>query len=67
MTTTLTAELDNLIQLMEAEIPANPQSIKNQRLQKELRRELAKYFKSLEQAFSYTSLERIYYKFVKPD
>jgi ubiquinone/menaquinone biosynthesis C-methylase UbiE len=53
-------ELTSLIQLLEAEIPANPQSQKNQKLAKKLESELNKYFQSLEQAFPYGGLEKIY-------
>jgi len=57
-------ELDDLITLLEAKIPANPASPANQRLQKRLERDLAKYFKSLADAFPYGKLERIYNRYV---
>jgi len=65
MATTLIAELDSLIQLMEAEIPANINSLANRRLEKRLQRELANYFKLLADAFPYDKLDEIYYKHVK--
>jgi len=64
---TLLAELDSLITLLEAEIPANPNSLKNVRQEKRLARELAKYFDRLEQAFPYSSLGKIYNKYAEPD
>lgn len=58
-------ELDELIQLLEATIPANPNSPPNQRLQQRLQRSLAEYFKSLADAFPYDQVDRLYYKYVK--
>ena len=60
----LIAELDKLITLLEAEIPANPNSPKNQKLQKRLEGELVKYFNKVEKAFPYSSLDKIYNKHV---
>jgi len=62
---TLITELDSLIQLLEAEIPANPRSAKNQRLEKGLQRELANYFRILSDAFPYERVEELYYRHVK--
>jgi len=62
---TVLEELNQIIDLLEAEIPANPQSLKNQRLRKKLERELADYFDKLEQAFPYSKLSGIYNKYVK--
>jgi len=61
---TLLAELDQIINLMEAQIPANPESQRNQRLAKRLERSLAKYFKLLEDAFPYSKLAQIYNRYV---
>jgi len=62
----IVAELNKLIQILEAtEIPANPQSPKNERLRKELERSLAKYFNKLESAFPYSKLTLIYNRNVK--
>jgi len=61
----LIAELDSLINLLEAKIPANPNSPVNQRLEKGLQKELTKYFKALEDAFPYSEVERLYYAYVK--
>lgn len=62
---TVVTELDCLIQLLEAQIPANPKSPRNERRRKRLERELAKYFKSLEDAFPYGKLSGIYNRYVK--
>ncbi len=60
-------EVNELIALLEAEIPANPSSPKNLRLRKRLEGDMAKYFNSLGDAFPYSSLEKIYNKYVQPD
>jgi hypothetical protein len=65
MTTQVIADLDEIISLVEAELPASPRSPRNERHAKALEKELRKYFKSLEQAFPYSRLEDIYYKHVK--
>ena len=66
MTMETTCEvLMEIIQLLEAEIPANPQSPKNKRLAKRLEGELAKYFDKLEKAFPYSQLDKIYNRYVK--
>jgi len=62
---TVIAELDQIIQILEATIPANPNSPANERLAERLRRSLAKYFKALEDAFPYGQVDRLYYKYVK--
>jgi len=62
---TIVAQLDELIELLETQIPANPSSLKNQKLRKELERSLVKYFKKLEDAFPFSQLDRIYNKYVK--
>ena len=61
------AELDSLIQLLEATIPANPNSPANERLAEGLQRELAKYFGKLENAFPYSKLDGIYNKYVEKE
>lgn len=65
MTTQVLAELDKLISLLEAQIPANPNSPKNQRQKDRLRRELAKYFQRLAKSFPYKEIDRLYNKYVK--
>ena len=59
---TLLAELDSLLILLEAEIPANPNSPGNVRQEKRLQTELSKYFKKLEDAFPLGAIEQLYYK-----
>lgn len=62
---TVIAELDELINLLEAKIPANPNSLANRKLAKGLERELAKYFRALQDAFPFDQLDQLYYKYVK--
>lgn len=64
MTTEVIAELNQLISVLEADLPANPNTPKNQRQEKALERELRDYFKALGQAFPYEKLSDIYYKHV---
>lgn len=59
------AELDQTIDLLEALIPANPNSPKNERLADRLRRSLARYFRALENAFPYSQVDQLYLKYVK--
>ncbi|GAG06408.1 unnamed protein product, partial [marine sediment metagenome] len=61
---TLIAELDSLIKILEAEIPANPESPANEKLIKRLQISLSKYFDKLERAFPYSKLSSIYNKYV---
>lgn len=63
----LAVELDALIRLLERDIPANPSSISNEKRERALQKELADYFKALEQAFPYGKLGELYYRHVKPD
>lgn len=65
MVTKSLLELDEIINLLEAEIPANIRSPKNQRLERALQRELAKYFRTLGDAFPYTKVSRLYELYVK--
>lgn len=62
---TVLAELDSLIILLESQIPANPNSEGNERLAKRQERELARYFKQLEDAFPFSKLDRLYSKYVR--
>ena len=62
---TVLAEIDQIISLLEAEIPANPRSLQNRSLAKKLEKELASYFNKLEQAFPYSQLSSIYNRYVK--
>jgi len=58
-------ELDQIISLLEAETPANPNSPQNQKLAGKLEQELAKYFDDLGNAFPYQKLSSIYNRNVK--
>ena len=65
---TLLEELDQTIRLLEAEvIPVNPASESNERLADRLERELAKYFRALEDSMPWDDIESIYYRNVKQD
>lgn len=55
-------ELDDLITILEATIPANPASPQNIKLANELEAELKKYFKQVEDMMPTEKLEQIYYK-----
>lgn len=61
---TAVTELNQLINLLEALIPANPRNPKNERLRRRLERELVDYFRSLDDAFPYGEIERLYYAHV---
>ncbi len=65
MTNQVLAELDSLISLLEAQIPANPNSPKNLKQRERLESELRKYFRSLDKAFPYSKLAGLYRKYVK--
>jgi len=60
-------ELDKTIKLLESEIPANPASEKNEKLEKRMERSLSQYFKGLNQAIDLNALEQIYYRNVKQE
>jgi len=62
---TVITELDKTIKILEAQVPASPESPDNVRKAKSLERDLAKYFKNLEQAFPYAKIEKLYSKYVK--
>ena len=61
------AEIDSILQILEAEIPANPQSLKHQRERKRLEKLAADYFKKLEQSFPYFLLGKLYNKYVEKE
>ncbi len=63
----LIGELDETIKTLEAQIPANPGSEKNERLEKRMERTLAQYFRGLDQAIDLNALEQIYYRNVKQE
>ena len=49
-----------LIEILEAETPANPQTAANQRLQDRLEKDLRRYFASLEKAMPMRKLAALY-------
>jgi SPP1 gp7 family putative phage head morphogenesis protein len=57
--------LSELIEVLEADIPANPKSPKHQKQVRSLQRILAEYFKDMGNAFPYSKLDGIYNKNVK--
>ena len=65
MTVQILATIDEIIVLLEAEIPGNQNSLKNQKLKVKLERDMAKYFRSLEDAFPYGKLAGIYNRNVR--
>jgi len=60
----LITALDSVIGLLEANIPANPESPKNVKLANALEKDIQKYFKSLEDAIPMEKLEKVYNKYV---
>ena len=63
----LITEIDQTIALLEADIPANPSSAKNEKLEKRMERSLARYFKDLNDAIDIDALEKIYYRNVEQE
>jgi len=63
--TTILAEFDEIIEILEAAIPANPETPKGRSLAKKLEGILADYFRKLERAFPYSRVEQIYNKYVQ--
>jgi len=60
-------ELDDLIAVLEADIPANPLSPRNIRLANSLERDLQKYFDKLERSMPMGKLGQIYNKYVEEE
>ena len=58
-------ELDQTISLLEAKLPANIERPANQKLAKDMQKEVADYFKALEQAVDYAAIARLYNEKVK--
>ena len=63
----LAAELDETIELLEAQIPANPRADKNESIQKRMQRSLAQYFRDIDRAIDWNALEQLYYRNVKQE
>jgi len=58
--------MNELIAILEAEIPANPSSRINEKLADQLEKELRKYFGQIEAMIQPDQIEQIYYRYVKP-
>jgi hypothetical protein len=58
-------ELDELISLLESDIPANPASPKNMKLADAIEADIRKYFKTLESMMPQEEMEALYYRNVK--
>ena len=58
-------EIDETIRLLENQIPANPASDKNEKIEKRMQRSLAEYFHNVDRAIDLNTLGQIYYKNVK--
>ena len=63
----LLTEIEKTIRLLESEIPANPASQKNARLEQNLAKDMRGYFRDLSDALPWNDLEMLYYKLVKPE
>ena len=58
-------ELDDLIVVLEAQLPANPSSPQNVKLANELEKDIKKYFGKLETLISTEKLGQIYDKYAE--
>jgi len=56
----LWVELDELLKVIEAFLPANPQAAENDKLTKPVEKDLRDYFRTLEQAFPYSDVLAIF-------
>jgi len=65
LTAEILHELNQIVRLLEAEIPASLENPANQKIEEGLKRELQRYFRALDQALDWGTLERIYYNNVK--
>ena len=61
------AKLDETINFLEAQIPANPRADKNESIQKRMQKSLAQYFRNIDNAIDWNTLEQIYYSNVKQE
>ena len=59
--------LDETIKILENQIPANPASERNERLEKRMQKSIAEYFHEVDQAIDWNVLEQIYYRNVKQE
>ena len=58
-------QINEIINLLESQLPANVNDPRNIKLERRLQRGLAEYFKALADAFPYNKLDRIYNLYVK--
>ncbi len=61
----LTAEIDQIVSLLESQLPASITNAENKRLANSFQKSLAGYFKGMADAFPYARLERLYQTNVK--
>jgi hypothetical protein len=59
--------LDETIKILENQIPANPASERNEKLEKRMQGSIAEYFRNVDQAIDWNVLEQIYYRNVKQE
>ncbi len=57
--------LADIIRLLEAELPANPRSPANERLEDSMFADVARYFRALRETFPYDAVDMIYYANVR--
>lgn len=57
--------LNEIIEILEAAIPANPESAQNKRLMKAFENDLKGYFKKLEASMPMKELEQIYNQYAE--
>jgi len=60
-------ELDDIIDLLEASIPANPAAPQNRKLANQLEHDLKRYFSQLQDMMPADKIEQLYYKYVKQE
>ena len=51
-----------IIELIESEIPVNPNAARSRRLERRLERELSEYFNMMMEAIPIEQIEQLYYK-----
>ena len=61
----LKAELDTIIRILEAKLPANISSPENQKLENALKSDMAEYFSALDETLPINEIEMLYYKYVE--
>jgi len=63
----LVASIEQLLAVLEAQIPASPAAKQNEKLPDKLENEMQGYFRAMELAFPYDEIAAIYAKLVPPD